>query len=340
MATSETPLPKDEWDFTGPQFNKTSLWQWNDWLNYEYARSCRPIVEAVIELRAKKIPELERGSFPPPTKFPRHALYLAKHYPDFPLKPWLQLPEPQRNLRKENAGQVGGPFEEGVLEVWDAFDFAYRIATGDIGLDPKNLTDHKYAVFKIDFLRDKKMIGKKFRLWLKRRQTEYLKNLQKRTEAMNQSPSRPAIPPIFINEVHSGQKKNKRNYVVAFKQLAALRLLEHFQYDYQKCGYETLMGPRSKPLYFSGNNTRWFQASDEAAARLVRFNIMWTLEAEPAYFFKFGEFHEVLKWHPKLTGMLMRTKSRDQLREHMKTLFCGYTAKQQICGLANSLHGR
>ena len=322
-------LPVEEWDFTGDKIDKPPLWQWNDWLNYEYARSCRPIVEAVIELRARKIPEREAGSFPPPEKYPRHAVYLADNYPDFPLKPWLKLTAAHRNIRNGTGDHVGGPFEEEALEILDTFEFEYRIATGDIWLDSQNISDQKYSVFKIDFLRDKKLIEKKFRLWLKRRQTEYLKMRTVAIEKLSQA----AIPPKRKKEVHSGQAKNQRNYTAAFKQLAALRLLEHFQYDYIRCGQETTQDEHDTPLYNDKNNPRWFEAANKAAARLVCFHIMWTLEMEPAYFFKFAEFYEDLKWHPKLEADLARTKSRDQLKELLKTLFCGYTDRQQICGL-------
>jgi len=73
------PLHRDEWDFFNPTISKPPLWQWNDWLNYEYARSCHPIVKAVNELRNRnrKIPGREAGSLPTPTGFPRHAIYLA-----------------------------------------------------------------------------------------------------------------------------------------------------------------------------------------------------------------------------------------------------------------------
>ncbi len=92
----------------------------------------RPIVKAVLELRARKFSEREMGTWPPEPKFPRHAIYLERHYPDFPGTPWLQLPSSQPNIRKETSTPVDGPFEEGTLEDWDVFDFEYRIATGDL----------------------------------------------------------------------------------------------------------------------------------------------------------------------------------------------------------------
>ncbi|MEI6195198.1 MAG: hypothetical protein WCS42_12795 [Verrucomicrobiota bacterium] len=322
MANQNAPLPQNEWDFTGPQIVKPPPWQWNDWLNYEYARSCRPIVKAVLELRDRKVPEREFGSLPPAPKFPRHALYLASRYPDFPLKPWLKIPASHRNKQAESGDHVGSPLEANVLEAWDAFDFTERIATGDIWLNPLDLADQKYAVFKIDFRRDQKLIEKKFRFWLERRREEYSK-----IRPSAKSPNR-------RKEVNSGQSKNKRNYIVAFKQLAALRLLEHFQYDYQECVAETMADAKSKPLYFAGNNTRWFEAANHAAARLVHFNVMWTLEAEPAYFFKFHEIHEKLRWHPSLQiGLradLKHIQNKNEKKHLLKALFCGYRDRQGI----------
>ena len=321
-------LPKEEWDFVGLGTGRIPTWQWNEWLDYEYARSCRPIIEAVLELRSRKITPREAGTWPVPQKFPQHAVYLANHYPDLPRQPWLSLPPAQRNRQSETLDHVGGPFEADTLLALDPFDFADQIARGDIWLDRKNVADHKYSVFKIDFLRDKKLIEKKFRRWLEQRQRDYLRT---RTAAQEKISSLAATPPRFSKDVRSGQAGNKRIYVTAFKQLAALRLLEHFDYDYQRCGSETAAGPDDAPLYYGLNNTRWFDAANQAAERLVIFNIMWQLEQEPAYFFKFDEFHETLKWHPKLRADLAATRSIKKLKNHLKTLYYGQPERHKIC---------
>lgn len=320
-ASAQASLPGEEWDFTSAAIVKPPTWQWNDWLDYEYARSCRPIVQAVHELRNRKPPDRECGSLPQNPKFPRHAVYLAHHYPDFLRTPWLNLPADQHNFRKDAGDQIGSPFDEGALEVVDPFYLAYRIATGDVWLDEQNLTDQKYALFKIDFLREVKLIEKKFRTWLQRRRVEYLKI---RAAAEDTIDAKAAMPPKRRKGAHSGQANNQRNYTTAFRQLAALRLLEHFQYNYVRCTQET-------GLYNGRSNTRWFDAANQAAARLVRFNIMWTLEAEPAYFFKFGEIHEELKWHTKLEADLTCIKDKTKLKERLKTLFCGYSDRQKLC---------
>jgi hypothetical protein len=331
MARSKkTPLSRDEWDFTGPQICKPPLSQWNDWLNYEYARSCRPIVQAVLDLRSRKINEREWGSLPPPVNFPRHAVYLADNYPGFPLKPWLTLPASQRNIRNEPSDQAGGPFEVDTLQEIDTFDFCDRIATGDIQLDRQNIPDQQYSMFKIDFLRDGKLIEKKFRHWLNRRKREYFKI---RAAAEDKIRSQAAMPPNFPKAVHSGQSRNKRNYTTSFNQLAALRLLEHFKYDYLECGRITTTDVDEKPLYNDKNNTRWFDAADKAIARLVSFNCMWTLAFEPAYFFKFHEFHEVLFWHPTLRADISQSTNKSLKADLLKRFFCSIEDVRQMCCL-------
>jgi hypothetical protein len=140
------------------------------------------------------------------------------------------------------------------------------------------------------------------------------------------------VPPEFSKAVHTGQTRNKRLYVTAFKQLAALRLLEHWQYDYHRCAIET-ENPGGKPLYNGLNNTRWFAAACEATARLVRYHIMWTLQAEPAYFFKFGEFHEVLKLHLHLAADLKPINSKESSNRILKKLFCSYSDRKELCGI-------
>ena len=172
-AKSVQPLPREEWEFVGPGTGRIPTWQWNEWLDYEYARSCRPIVEAVLKLRSRKITPREAGTWPASAEFPRHAAYLAKRYQDFPRKPWLSLPATQRNRQSDTLNHVGGPFETDTLMALDPFDFAEDIAWGDLWLNRRNVADHKYSVFKIDFLRDKRLIVKKFSAWLEQRQRAY-----------------------------------------------------------------------------------------------------------------------------------------------------------------------
>jgi len=320
QASAQASLPADEWDFTSLRIKQPPLWQWNDWLNYEYARSCLPLVTAVVELRQRTVEERECGSWPPSPKHPRHAVYLAANYPEFPRTPWLKLPTARRDMQKSAVDQIGGPFEENALEVVDTFDFIHRIATGDLWLDEQNQADQKYSFFKIDFPREEKLIIKKFGLWLARRRREYF---QAKTAA--------AMPPKQTKEVHSGQKENKRNYVTAFKQLAALRLLEHHNYDYKKCVENTTEHPGDKPLYNDLNNARWFDAAKQATERLVRFNMMWTVQREPAYFYKSHEFQEVLKFYPKLEADLANARSNITRIALLEKLFCGHQKRPEIC---------
>ena len=49
-------LPESEWNFSQPP----PEWQMYHWLNYEYARTSRSIVQGVLDLRAQRI-GAERG---------------------------------------------------------------------------------------------------------------------------------------------------------------------------------------------------------------------------------------------------------------------------------------
>ncbi len=152
-------------------------------------------------------------------------------------------------------------------------------------------------MLKIDFLRDDRLIEKKFRHWLKGRKKQYL---QARTTAIEKLAAGAAKPARIgkggqfrpVHECAGITPLRSNNWLL-------WRLLEHFKYDYLKCADETTKNEGEKPLYNALNNTRWFDAANKATESLVRFNMMWELEVEPAYFFKFQDFHETIKWHPK-----------------------------------------
>src|SRR5438128_2910214 len=81
------PLPGSEWNFS----QLPPEWQMYHWLNYEYARTSRTIVQGVLHLRARELAPREVGTLPKRSSVPSFAGYLARNYPEFPTKPWLEL---------------------------------------------------------------------------------------------------------------------------------------------------------------------------------------------------------------------------------------------------------
>jgi hypothetical protein len=301
-SCSKESLPHDEWDLQRSK-DLPPEWQWHDWLNYEFARSCRPMVEAVRTIRGRQIPEREAGTFPPAEKFPRHAVYLANTYPEFPKIPWRKLSWESRATRSKHNDQVGDPFEQQAFQPWDAFKFQDIIQTGDLWLQEDRLEDQKYAVFKIDYLRSQDLIMKQFRHWLEKRRPAYIADrkafLKRLSELRAKHKDLPganleAKPPKQLQKstqmINAGKGKNRSKYFPLLKNLAALRLLEYHEYDYAECAAQTK--DNHKSLYTGVNSTKWFDAAKMAVQMLLRFEIMWDLSTEPAYIFRFDEEFE------------------------------------------------
>jgi hypothetical protein len=97
----------------------------------------------------------------------------------------------------------------------------------------------------------------------------------------------------------SGQGNNKRSYKSAFKQLAALRLMNFYRDDYRLCSKLTFIS-LPKPLYSDHTNTAWMRAKEDGLKNLRRFFIIWKIQREPAFIFNSKYFNFSLMWHPEI----------------------------------------
>lgn len=283
-ASSKPEFSEHEWNFFPTGSRDPLDWQWNHWLNYEYARSCDVMVAAVQQVREHKIEERETGTLPTLLKVPRFAVYLARNYPEFPGTPWQQLSDKQRALRVEESGSnlTGNPFEEDIIKSYDVADFADDIAIGELDIRHNRLRDEKFAVLEIDFTQNDKQIEKKFHDWLVARRGKLEKIFAKSKLLQFVKPSR--------ERMNIGQRGNKRTYKGWFNNLAAYRLMRYYG-DYKKCGdvTEDVLG---KPLYNCSNNSKWVKAQRNVEELMKRFKLTWKNSYYPTFILLPEQYYE------------------------------------------------
>ena len=315
-ASDKEPLPEKEWNFFGDRVVQPLTWQMNHWLNYEYARSSRSIVEAVQQLRERKIATREVGTLPDGINVPRLAVYLKDNYPEFPEQPWHELPKDQRRRRaREVAGGVDqDPFEKNALTVYDSFDFCRQIAIGEISLDSCRISDEEFCVLKIDFTKGDKLIEKKFRQLLQRRRQELEEKYENEFVSSGRSGKEVSLAESFKVKratANVGQHNNRRVYVSWMKRLAALRLLKHYGIGNWGSAAEETKKVSGKYLY-SYEQTPWRRAAEEALELFKRFEVAWKYALHPAFLLRPNDYHGSL-FAPSLAGPLIKkTKSKSK----------------------------
>jgi hypothetical protein len=300
------PIPESEWNFSPKGSQRPPEWQLNHWLNYEYARSCDEIKNAVRELRERTVEQREIGTYPKEFKGPRFAVYLKKYYPEFPDTPWRELPAVSRNRRiLERAGNdLSNPFDQDILKNYDPFDFNNLILTGELNLrsgllpDPTNLVmlegkpsphpgelnDETFAIFEIDFTHTDKRIIKKFSDWLTSRRQSLITQFENSRVKMQLTP--------LVNTVKKGQRGNRRKYDAFLKQLAALRLMEYYNQDYLQCA-EITEQANGKPLY-AEEQTSWERAQSRSKNLMGRFEFAWRYSFLPPFILNPDDFKDTL----------------------------------------------
>jgi hypothetical protein len=300
------PLPESEWNFFPKGTQPPPEWQLNHWLNYEYARSCEDIKNAVRELRERTVERRDVGTYPKEFKGPRFSVYLNKYYPEFPCTPWRELPSAKRSRRTlERVGNdLSNPFDQDIMKSYDPFIFNDLIQTGEMSLrpgilpDPGNLVmldgkpsphpgelnDETFAIFEIDFTNTNKRIVQKFREWLtSRRKTIMAQFTESRINRL--------VTPSAKTS-RRGQRANRRTYEAFLNQLAAMRLMEHCNQDYLRCA-EITKKINGRFLY-TEEQTSWSRAQDRAKNLMGRFKFAWRHSFLPSFILNPDDYRETL----------------------------------------------
>ncbi len=257
-------LPNREWDFFSDSKQIPQVYEWNAWLNYEYARSCRPIVEAVRQIRGDQV--MEKAPY-------RFAVFLAKNFPEFPVMPWLKMSAARRGqLRDDGIIPKIDPFEERLpLLVHDIDEFVRDLENGDRVLTG-SLMDQRFSVIEINFNSEDHQIRRAFAEWLEQRRKALLERYRDPSELRSGRTFNPAIAfQAKPSKRPPGQARNKRQYKNYLKRLAALR---QAVFHKDKKGADRFeMFPGGRNFYHDERSLQ--RAADEAADLMMRFVDVW-----------------------------------------------------------------
>jgi len=256
-------IPRNYWDFNPSQ---VTVGQLNPWLNYEFARSCRWLMQCVQNIRTGKGQET-------PSVFAR---FLAARFPEFPAKAWLEIGSKLRIERLRSAGidPDADPFDrrEEPIEIYDIHDVLDGVSGGEMCFS-RSMTDEVYGVIKINFDHENSTIVKTFEAWLGKRRTELIKQYKDNPVGReNRNFFEPHTPPR-----QRGHGANQSQFRPWFKRLAALRLLQEMKWD--SAADLTEEASEGHPLY--SEKRAWTRAQQEAGDLLLRFTMAWKSRSFP-----------------------------------------------------------
>jgi hypothetical protein len=336
----EAPAPKpelerDAWDFLSRKNLLPPTREYDAWLHYEFARSYRPVVDAV---RALKRGAAKREDVP------SMAWYLHSQFPEFPDTPWVRIPPNLREARlKVHAEElressppkhrplVFTPFREFMEDVrpdqdiynqWNPEDDRYvvveinpaekdpalvkefkaRLKAHRERLDVANPVarewnpeDTRYVVVEINFAEEDKPIVKEFEARLRAYRERLKKRFNKVVEvrkATGGDKTKEEYEQISLNQCFFPRKRRRQvgkgsqlvQVASYMKQLGALRLMHHYQNDWQIAERATARhlppvhkkgekNPQDQELY--SERKSWTRSQNEAAEMMLRLSRYW-----------------------------------------------------------------
>jgi hypothetical protein len=255
-------IPETFWRFN---LTQVVLWQRNAWLNYEYARSCRTIAESVKAIRAGN----------KDCQYPAFAACLAKSFPEFPAKAWVEIDAGARNERLQRVGIDAShdPFgrTDEPVEFLDIHDVLDQVMAGELCFS-NAMEDEAVGVFKINFDYEDEAVVTAFAAWLAQRRAELIKRYKgapvgRRKRNFFEPESRP---------IQRGHGDNQSQYQIWFNRLAALRLLGEMDFALAEHQTQKILG---KPLY--SDERSWIRVQQEAGDLMLRFTKAWILRPFP-----------------------------------------------------------
>lgn len=258
--------PESYWRF---DLTTVPPWQHNAWLNYEYARSCRTITDSVSAIRAGTIG----------VKYPCLAIDVAKDFPEFPAKAWVDIDGKARVQRLQRYGIDANydPFgrdDSTPIEFYDIADVVGQVMAGDLCFS-RSMEDEVYSVAKINFDHEDSAIVKHFTAWLTARRAKLIGQYEDQLVGTKQNPRNYFEPDPRPKQ--RGHGANVSQYRSWFKRLAALRLLKEMQWEDAADLTET--SPMGEPLY--SDDRAWRRARQEAGDLMLRFTRAWQSRSFP-----------------------------------------------------------
>ncbi|NBR84122.1 MAG: hypothetical protein EB141_09045 [Verrucomicrobia bacterium] len=276
-------LNDNEWKWPTRAQKVLADWELNGWLNYEFARSYRPMVKWVLELRSDKKPTpRQEGELPVERRNPpRFATFLVKHFPEFPAHPWLAIPETERRarLRKVGINEHTSLFDQKTVQEIDLDIYTYRTAVGDCDHDPADLGDAADLFVRINFHRTDKQILRRLAQIVTRRR-EQLKTLHAEKVRQHVKAELRGNPPwdptaVTHNRRGVGKRENPGVIYSRMNELSVLRLSVYFAGDLIKVQKAT---GTLRP-----NSSNWMRLKNSALDMMIRMRDAWCFSFAPPW---------------------------------------------------------
>jgi hypothetical protein len=291
----------EEWDFVPKHTKGLTQQDLNLWLNYEFARSSRSIVTAVAAMKRGTKP---RGSF--------FAAFLNRHFSaEFPKTAFHRLPAEKKKATwwQSETGFGEDCFDQNVIQHYDVFDWQRNLLHEETYFDCEVPTSHRFALMEIDFrCKDSKIVNQ-FKKWLKNRREQLMARYQERYPGKITGSGKQTTYTIAdryfedrASKSNTGKRGNSREFVLALKHLAALRLLIHFDFDYfEACEYTQARSQLETPEpLFCHEETDWHRAADHAVDIFSRFVEIWPESYYPQFILDPEAFRDT--FYPTLTA--------------------------------------
>jgi hypothetical protein len=292
-------------------------WQLLMMLHYEYARSYKPIIDEVTQLR-RKLPS-DRATLP----VSPFARFLFKSFPEFPSTSWAKI---NPALREEKLGQVGINeatqfyFQEPAWQAWEVFDPEALSLKEEL----TNFAAESYGVFKLDFSQEDEVIQTQFSAWLSSRRKSLMDKHDNKVQLSDgternancafQSKCKFSPPP------GKGHKKPKCLFFL--KALGGLRAFRYKQRDVVEAEVMT-RDEDAKSLYC--DEPSWLRCETQAAEMMQRLTIAWKLCFRPYDVFKYENMEHVLTPRelklPLATSKNLSKQRRDKATSFLKVYF-------------------
>jgi hypothetical protein len=151
------PLPDAEWKLA-TALGGLAPGERSVFINYEYGRSYRPLVEDVLWIRRTAPPVREAGTQPDARPGLAAARFWARYFPEFPEIPYSEVDKVERRRRLDALGldSLSDPYHEAAVLSHDPDIFCSQVGAGDLVMEP-NL-GRRFMILELRPRRSKKLL--------------------------------------------------------------------------------------------------------------------------------------------------------------------------------------